>query len=147
MAAQPPPKAVMWPDLPLLHWMHAREEQLRVCDAVQQAFTEAEESQHTNWMCVVGHLQEFICLEAGATQLVPLEAAVGLFRSRMTAFPKEQCFWQAIQYRCNKNLQGELRAGDEAVDVRLTDMAGGSVQLLSLAREGVPLVVVAGSIS
>ena len=131
VAVTPPPKPVQWPDMALLRWMHAREDQLRVCAVVQRAFTEAEECQHTNWMCVVANLQEFICLEAGATQLVPLECAVNLFRSRMTSFPKEQCFQQAIQYRYNKNREGEMQIGDEVVDVRLSDMAGEPVQLRS----------------
>lgn len=119
-----------------------REAAMRVSPQTQKAMEEAEDSEHVDWMVVIGDLQRRIVEEHNTSSP---ENVVSLLDLRLAAQRHpEIAFW--VKY--NRARQGTLKSGDPAPDVPLVAAVDGApTTLLASASTNKPVVCVAGSIS
>lgn len=134
-------------DISLLRRMLLRERQLRLSPAIQAAFEAAERRPDVSWMQVTEQLQHQVVREFGWD-----DVAFGLHVLRTAGLDHLELAEIPIQVRFNRTRRGKLCQGDaapEALIVPISDRGEALVpmSLLTLARPGIPLVLLAGSYS
>jgi hypothetical protein len=128
--------------------MLQREEELRFSEDVQQRFTIAESTGNSEWMDVAEELQlqvltEFKYLTGNKEEDGSYLTRLLLHEYRLAA----QNNTINVQIRQNICRRGDLSVGDDAINVRLTNINGENKHLLDYQKKGRPLVVIAGSYS
>jgi hypothetical protein len=99
-----------------LREMLAYEQTLRLSDAMQKRYREAEEKADTDWMEVTIGLQKQVLWDFGYD---PNDPKI-LYQLRMAAVRHPDL---ALQVRYNRARKGKLRVGDAAPDVPLVQVA------------------------
>jgi hypothetical protein len=117
--------------------MLQREEELRLSVAVQQRFTVAEASGHSEWMDVAREVQEQVLSEFGYSHML-LHALRVVAQSHPTI---------PMYIRENRARAGELSVGDDAPNVQVVALDGSAKHVLDHSNKDRPLVVIAGSYS
>jgi len=120
--------------------MLKRENDLRLSNAVQRRFAEAERSGSTDWIEVAGEVQKEVLVEFNVK---PTEEALYAYRCAANNYGI------SLYVKHNRSHEGLLKVGSEAPDVALFSCDINPTQTSLLAHQKIdhPLIVIAGSLS
>ncbi|CAF1433075.1 unnamed protein product [Rotaria sp. Silwood1] len=125
-----------------------KEEQIRLSQETQQLLSNIEDRKDIDWMDVIADLQTNLIKEAIGEDATEEEIQCGLriFRSAHQLYANDDEFHNLSLYvRHNRAKQGNLHIGDSAMDVKLLNINGEFVSLLSYFQSNRPLLIIAGS--
>ncbi|CAF3852630.1 unnamed protein product [Rotaria magnacalcarata] len=132
----------------VLKYLLIQEEQIRLSQETQQLLANIEDRKDIDWMDIVADLQTELIKKAIGEDATQDEIQYGLhiFRSAHQLYGRDPEFHNLSLYvRHNRAKQGNLKLGDQAVDVRLLNTNGEFVSLLSHCHPNRPLLILAGS--
>ncbi|CAM4837810.1 unnamed protein product [Rotaria magnacalcarata] len=132
----------------VLKYLLIQEEQIRLSQETQQLLANIEDRKDIDWMDIVTDLQTELIKKAIGEDATQDEIQYGLhiFRSAHQLYGRDPEFHNLSLYvRHNRAKQGNLKLGDQAVDVRLLNTNGEFVSLLSHCHPNRPLLILAGS--
>lgn len=132
-----------------LHRMLTLENEMRLSEATQELYREAEKSDDTDWLEVTDQLQRRLLKEQGEVREEELESALIAFRSAIYTYPALAEI--PIYRRFQRARAGYLTTGDLFPDVTsLLTPEGSPTSLLSTFSsfgKDMPVMICTGSIS
>jgi len=126
--------------------MLKRENELRLCDAVQEMYDEQREKHICPSADIEDSIQRLVLEEFGFDPWD--ELSLGLYRSTRARFPDDPVLKECILYiKYDRSRDTRLRIGDISPNPELITLDGKRVSMSSFAIDNRPLVLLAGSYS